>query len=506
MKNFLFDIIHSLTKAEKRYFRLYTKGNVLAQNKNYLKLFDIILGQKENDEKQIKKELLAYSAKVNYNFAKSYLKSIVIECLVNMNAGTSVDSKLVQMISTVKMLRKKLFIRQSNSILKKAEKLAVQAEQFGHLHEIYTLQSRGLNTPADLSVLEKKVNLNKKADNLTAYFILSTKMTLYGSRKNISRNKSEIDMLKKLMDESGIMEKEEMALSLNAKIIFHHLKGIYYYFAGEFDSSLKSLYKRLRYQEILPFYIQDMPLSYKVCLTNIIAVNIMLKDYNEAEKSLSKLAEFPARHHVFMSEGMRIQMLYDQAVFKLIININTGRTTELARLLIKIEEELNSIKNKISEIEKIDIYYYISYGYFACKKFSRSLDWSDKLKNETDLSKREDIHSMIRILDIINHYELGHVELINYLERSARRFIGQKKRMFKTETVILKFFRKDLIESEGKVELIAAFKKLKLTLKKIFEDPFEAKVTEYFDFISWLESKIENRSFVEIVRKKLAHF
>ena len=43
----------------------------------------------------------------------------------------------------------------------------------------------------------------------------------------------------------------------------------------------------------------------------------------------------------------------------------------------------------------------------------------------------------------------------------------------------------------------------KKELEKIFKDPFEQGGIQDFDFISWLESKIENKSFGEIVRRKV---
>ncbi len=38
--------------------------------------------------------------------------------------------------------------------------------------------------------------------------------------------------------------------------------------------------------------------------------------------------------------------------------------------------------------------------------------------------------------------------------------------------------------------------------KKLKTDPYEKGAFEYFDFISWLESKIENRPFAEIIKEK----
>ncbi len=39
-------------------------------------------------------------------------------------------------------------------------------------------------------------------------------------------------------------------------------------------------------------------------------------------------------------------------------------------------------------------------------------------------------------------------------------------------------------------------------MEELAKEPFEAKFLDDFDFISWLESKIENRPFANIIREK----
>jgi len=36
----------------------------------------------------------------------------------------------------------------------------------------------------------------------------------------------------------------------------------------------------------------------------------------------------------------------------------------------------------------------------------------------------------------------------------------------------------------------------------LLNDPFEKRAFEFFDMISWLESKIEKKSFAEIIKDK----
>ena len=49
---------------------------------------------------------------------------------------------------------------------------------------------------------------------------------------------------------------------------------------------------------------------------------------------------------------------------------------------------------------------------------------------------------------------------------------------------------------------IGILKELKTDMEKILKDKFEANILEAFDFISWLEAKIEGKDFADVVRKK----
>ncbi len=82
-------------------------------------------------------------------------------------------------------------------------------------------------------------------------------------------------------------------------------------------------------------------------------------------------------------------------------------------------------------------------------------------------------------------------------------YLKKKTRLYKAETSILDFMRKKIPKISNEKDLIAAFKELQTELEEIMRDPFEAKVLDYFDFISWLESKIQKRPFADIVKEKV---
>jgi hypothetical protein len=122
--------------------------------------------------------------------------------------------------------------------------------------------------------------------------------------------------------------------------------------------------------------------------------------------------------------------------------------------------------------------------------------------NDRDLSVREDIHCFGRILNLIIHYEIGNDDLLEYAVRSTYRFLYKRKRLFKVEGVILDFLKKypNWVDRE---QIVAGFSELHKKLLVFRNDDFEKYAFEYFDFISWLESKLQKENFETVKRRNL---
>jgi hypothetical protein len=54
-------------------------------------------------------------------------------------------------------------------------------------------------------------------------------------------------------------------------------------------------------------------------------------------------------------------------------------------------------------------------------------------------------------------------------------------------------------------ELNIQFKELKGMITRVSGDDSAKDALKYFDFVSWLESRIENTSYAEILKSKVPH-
>jgi len=102
---------------------------------------------------------------------------------------------------------------------------------------------------------------------------------------------------------------------------------------------------------------------------------------------------------------------------------------------------------------------------------------------------------------MVIHFELGNFDSLEYEVRSTYRYLYKRQKLFKLEDLLLHFIRKDLPKSFSEKKLINAFALLKEKIEKITANDFyEKKALSYFNFIAWLESKINKKKYADVVR------
>ena len=119
----VFNLIKSLTKAEKRQFRLYTKRKQDSGDLLFIKLFDILEKQKEFNEENVLSGLGNIN-KTQFSNLKRHLYSQIISSLRIIHKEKRANFKVREYIDFAHILYGKGLYLQSLKILKKARVLA----------------------------------------------------------------------------------------------------------------------------------------------------------------------------------------------------------------------------------------------------------------------------------------------------------------------------------------------------------------------------------------------
>src|SRR6185295_10831635 len=124
----LFRLIKTLTKAEKRYFKLFASRHTIGEKNDTLILFEAIDAQEVYDEKKLMHFFKQPTFQNRPAIAKARLYETVLQSLDAYHADSSVDVEIRKLLHYTEILFKKSLYDESYKMLAKAKRLATQFE------------------------------------------------------------------------------------------------------------------------------------------------------------------------------------------------------------------------------------------------------------------------------------------------------------------------------------------------------------------------------------------
>jgi hypothetical protein len=499
----LFLLIKSLSKTEKGYFKKFSSIHAKSKETGYQKLFDTINKQNEYNEELLKKSLkgepfLQYLSTAKYNLYNFILKSQRF-----YHENMSEDVVLLDLLKDVEFLHSKGLYSPCEKLLNKAKGIASEYGRDLILLGVYNLQHR-LNVSHYSLEKQRRISHQDYEDQIR---ILGQYTRFIEYRKifddlmytNIVqgqkiRNEQHIQELNSFMDNPFIKD-TSMATSLHSKGLYHKIWGRYYFSTGELEKAAE--HQRL-FVEIIESDLlrkKEDEGYYIGAMNELMNTLLDMGKLEEAKQILRKLKALPQD-----TQHLKIKVFQYASVAELRVCEYGGEFEYGMSLIPDIETKLGLYKGRLHKIYDLVIHYQISSLYFMSGKFSKSLMWRNKMLFECDMHSKEDVVCASKIMNLINHFELGNTDILEFALRSTYRYLYQKKRIYKHEKLVLDFIRKlCLLETER--DLREAFISLKQRILLLQNDRYE-KNSFGFDIVSWIESRIEGRPLQEIVREK----
>ncbi|MGQ0827490.1 MAG: hypothetical protein ACT4ON_03740 [Bacteroidota bacterium] len=501
----LFDLIKSLSPNEKRYFTINASRHVIGEKNNYIRLFEMIDKQKAYNEEVIKNYFKGEVFIKQMTFTKNYLYNLILKSLNSYHTELSIDSQIKELLRNVEILYSKTLYKQCSKVLARAKELAYSYEKHVQILEILVWE----NNIADVVYRDndtlKKINENYYQEFET---ILNTLKSIRKYQKLVDeiyltlleegqfRNKTKMKKLDEVFQKAQLNEKEA-DLSFDAKRFLYSARSLYY--EQSLDPANYHLYttKLAKLFESSPKQIQKHTGNYVNALNNLVMSCKVLKKYDEAVDYIKKMRKIA----LAISKNSEInKRIFERSYcLELDVNIGRGHFEKNTALIKEIEAGFNLYK--VGDLYKGLLQFDIAYSYFGMGAFNKALMWLNKVLNTTALEFRPDIFCNAQLFNLIIHFELGNKDLLEYIVKSTYRFLYKKESLYKFEVIMLQYIKKSALADTPK-KMIELFKSLKQELLPLLKDPYEKRILLSFDYISWLESKIEKRSFADCVKRR----
>lgn len=489
----LFDLISSMTPSERRYFTT-TSGAVSGQT-GYLRLFEVIAKQKEYDEERVIEECARESFVRNFSYAKNYLYRQILRSLRNFHAETSTSARLHDIFRSIEILADRGLHDQCSKLLKKAQKLVTDTEEYPHALQIVHWKNSLLRQRNDFAGIADHLAENSEMELLDDYraFLsfgrLSQTAFLALRRPDLTRDR--FGTIEDVLDDP-LLDEEPGGSSFAARAWYHDLNALRAERSGQVDVELEHLSASIAWIEDHPERLAGAPRNYIASLTRYAVVAGRAEKENLFAEALEKLREFAssfAESEADRTAGS-VRLMADSRADLLELShlIESDPIRPSPDRIEAIGMQFAAIADDLPEPTRVDYLHNFALYHFFCGDHRSALRFATRIINESSPKVAPERYDVIRIFAAIIHLELGNLDLLESAVRSVRRYLTGREMTSPLTDGLLRY----LLDVAGAITRQDRTE-ARLRFTSIVEDPDNAselsRMARFFDLERWLREK-----------------
>lgn len=499
----LFSLIKSLTKSEKRFFKL--NSSLQTGEKNYLKIFDFIEKQKKYDEDELKENFKNETFVKHLPSEKNHLYKLLLKSLRAYYSDRTVSSQLKQEIKNVEILYKKALYKECNKFVKRAKAVARQYEKFYYWFELINWEKKLLEEAyesgefnQDLDeLIEEETEVIEKLRNLAEYHILYSKINYIFRSGGFTRNEKEREVVAEIAD-YHLIKGKNTALSTRATTICYYIKGLCAASIRDYEDALINFKKAKSVMDAKPKIKDDLQTRYIYTLSFLMHCYIDSYRFDKAEEVVEQLKalEDEKAHN---SLDSKVRLFTSRFIGQMVLYNRQGLFEKTLELVPEIEEGLTRFEDKINKEKTLLFTYNTAYAYFGVGEYRKALKNINDVLNDNEKMLRQDIYSFSRIFNLIIHFELNNHDFLEYDMKSTQRYLNKHEKDYEVEKLFMKEMRAlaRLGDESGRKKRFEGFKK---SLDELLKIDRENVILEYFDLRAWVNSKLNDTSFKQSIK------
>lgn len=501
----LFQLIKSMKKSEKRYFKLWVQREKGASDPKFLQLFNQIDQQDEYDEAAIEANA-TYLTRGQLSNLKANLYTKVLTSLKYYNMSSSPDMQTRELIDNAQLLFDRSLYQQCDTLLDKAWNMAnktsnleLQLMILKWKKNVLSQTSVRSNPEKTNAIIEQVKKVNNRINNINLFTNLQLELNTIYLKTGFVRNEADHALIREMFY-NGIKDIKEEELSLAEKSYLFSLYIDYYFFVQDFEKGHKYAKRWVALFNNKSLIYANLE-TYIKALNSLMIAQSRINAYDEFVQNTRKLRNLRSLPAIQINENINLKLFKYTYVHEFNGLFMIGNFSHGVHLMEKIKPRIDEYIARLDNHSRLIMYYKIACLYVGNSDFAEGLVWLNRIINTEQEDLREDIHGFSRILSLICHYELGNRDLIDYHVRSTYRYLAKRETLQQFHKYILSFL-KHVGPNLSQAEMREEFKTLLRQLQPLESNPYEKRAFIYFDIISWLEGKIQGREVQDVIQEK----
>jgi hypothetical protein len=500
----LFHLVQSLEKSEKRHFKLYIKRSSARENLKIIQLFDALDKLPEYDEILLMKKMPGITKTQMANL-KNHLYKQLLASLRLLKTSDNIDLQLSEHLDHARILYNKGLKIQSLRILEKAKELARTNQKFNTLVQLLSLEKKietlhitRSTTDKTQQLTEESQEISRHIDRVTRLSNLALLLYRWFVMNGHARNAQDIKELNAFY-KSCLPADVQPVNGFYEKLYLYQCYCWYYFIRMDFLMYYRYSQKWIDLFEDQPLMKEVETGHYVKGMHNMLNALFDLRHYEKFNTVLRQFEQFEKSEAAQRHDNFRVHTSIYINNARINQHLMKGTFSEGLKLVPEIEKKLEEYSLFVDRHRILVFNYKIATLYFGAGQYETAIDYLLRIINGP-LDLRMDLQCYARLLHLLAHYELGNYEIIESLIKSVYRFMAKMKNLTVVEEEMFRFLRHSFGVSPK--NMISELKKFLEKIKHLEKNPFETRAFAYLDIISWVESKVYNKTMSEVIREK----
>lgn len=498
-------LVHSLTKSEKRYFKL--SSNLQDGDKAYLALFDSI-GEKTTEE-ELRACFQESQKGKNYEMAVKHLYKALLDCLVRLREKQDDQTRIFNMISKANILFEREMVEEALACLEKAKEIAIEFENDYALllilrTELKFLSLSDFNGISEKELVGKQVRITeilKYSRNLNQHIQLYDILRHRSMYKGYIRSDSQKEQMNDLvLSELHLIANHVYRDGFEAKKLHMLFQAAYYLNIGSYKLAIRN------YRDLISLFEAN---RHRLCVPPIYYYNAILGilDSLHVAGLYSEMAPFLAKLEELENDGysmeFSLRVLCNRYVYTSIAYQHQGGFAEAVEFRKRYDEPLFRRMELLSLRAQLRLLLCdLSLAMYQ-ERLKEARKIASIIMGKGKLFQSFPLFKVVRLICLLLQAELGNLDYLEPEIHSIKRNIHFDRRVYMTERLVFQFV-KEYPLPVYKMHKERLWKKYHLAIVEIVEDKYERQLLKNFDFLVWIEHKLTRVSLDELFRERVA--
>ena len=500
MKNseYLFFLIKSMTKRDKDNLMRYARVRGKKTDHKYLDLFHAIDAQRAYNEAAIRESFNLG----NFSEAKKHLIHLILKVLRIYHQHP--ETEMQNQLTAIRILLDRSLYHFALKRIRQVRESALREERYGILNRLADYELEALPFVSDPKAVharrEEIVQLREEAQEHQAMIdrlkdIRDKDMAaVLNQASQMGRFSSEmVQELEKL----PALQTPDEELPLRARAIKYRIWNVIYHQQLDFGRRAGILAKMVRLFEEHPFLIGEEQVRYIFALGGYgMCLNVVGR-YERALQATRKLRGIKTE-----SPNLLRSIFLNYATNISIYTLNTGDTGPFNENLPYLLSALREHHEQTPGATLTYIHYLLAIDFWLAGDIRRANRFARRVVEEP--SGRLNLQAACKCFLLVFAYEENDLEMIIHYARSWKRSWKKKAPSFKVEQLFTQFMVK-LVDLANREEINEAMQQCHHDLDELMKGGFQVRADNFIFLIHWLESRLDRKALVEVVREKTSH-